>query len=253
MEINELVRLAPGEEKKLSIPYADIELSYDGDSLQYFRLDEETGEVLAEKSFLTTTGRDVELKLTPVYPDRPIVFKPETEVTVLPKRRVTFFLTLPLAYTLQLTRSESNLEEVLDTVRKNTYWGPPTSGVLAYEHQSSLWTNEEAVYQEAAEPAATVPVVFVNQLDDEFLLNKLLVPLCELEIYLTSSGVPIFRSARVEQRDGENQVSRPADRHLQDLDYEQKICDPPSPPRSLLEKVSKFSGWGQLTGVFGDR
>ncbi len=251
LELGEEISLVAGDDHKLKIPPGEIHLSYDGEVLGYRRFAEADGKIAVEKSFLIKGNEKLRLRFSPLYPDRPVIIKPLSDLVVPPGERGVFFASCPLASGFKLLGSDTVLEELLDKRRKNSYWGPPTEGILAYQLRAPVGTDISLAIQQAGKLVAVLPIIFVNNSDVAHSVQRCLVPFRELDLYKTVDGQPVFETLRIDQQSDTQQNSRPAGRTSHKLKKElQPLSRAPNPPRTLLSRVGHLSGFEQLTGVF---
>lgn len=83
-----------------------------------------------------------EISLKPVFPDRPVVIRPEQKITLLPKDEAVYFAGVP--FWIQVTAGTDPgrvLCEEKTSVMNNTWFGSPTEGQLCYSLQT--WASRD--------------------------------------------------------------------------------------------------------------
>ncbi len=256
MEYFEIFSLKNGQSKTIETSLVPLTVEYGGDELIYSRppVEDPEGDRV-EKIFLAgNAGKSIQLSYLPVYPDRPVIFKPEEKIVVPPGEKGFFCLVIELGIGIKICKTDTVLEEVLPAPRKNSYWGPPTGGILAYQVRTGSSTNPVKLVETTAPTEAAVPIIFHNKRDVAQEVTRCLVPLRELDIYRRATSELIFEAVRVEQKGEADQIPVPQKRPPKGFESSlEKVTTAPNKPRTLLENVSKFTGWQQLTGVFVDR
>ncbi len=256
MEYFEIFSLRDGEAKTIETSLVPLTVEYSGDNLFYSRpsITEKEGEKEEQVFLVGNAGKSIRLSYLPVYPDRPVIFKPEDKIVVPPGEKGFFCLVIELGVGLKICKTDTILEELLENPRKNSYWGPPTGGILAYQVRTVSSTDPVELVENTAPTEAVVPVHFHNKRDVAQEVNRCLVPLRELDIYRRATSELIFEAIRLEQKGETDQIPVPQKRPPKGFTGSlEKITSAPNKPRTLLENVSKFTGWQQLTGVFMDR
>ncbi len=253
MEFPRDVILSEGEKLNFSTPLVEIEVEFKSGRLQYVRapLGNETDPT---EKFLLFDRAQLQLSLLPVYPERPVIFKPEDQVTVLPGERGRFCLGFELGVGLKVASADTFIEEIRPTSLKNSYWGPPTEGILAFQAHSGIYSDPVELARQTGPTVAVVPVEFSNQREEPQEVKRCLVPLRELNLYLTSEGNLVYEIVRLEQLNENEQIPRPVKRPPREFGGSlTRLAEAPNKSQTLLEKVGKFSGWDQLSGMFFDR
>ncbi len=80
------------------------------------------------------------LQFFPVMPDRPLVVKTETPLSLLPRCHESFFISIPLWIQIVLNKKYI-LTELPTVVLSNTWFGSPFDGILAYPVKSPAATS----------------------------------------------------------------------------------------------------------------
>jgi hypothetical protein len=256
MELGDRITLKKEETKIISTPLGELQLNLKDGQLYYKR--ETTGEPeneIVEKSFLLgRQSKQITLAYLPVYPDRPLVFRLTDNLTVPPGEKGFFSLQFQVGIGLTVLETDTLIEELLPAKRKNTYWGPPTGGVLAYQYKSPVANNAPMVAKNTGPLIAVVPVNFINSRDIAQEVSRCLIPLRELDIYKNQANELVFETVQLIQQEENDQVPKPLKRPPRGFGSDLKrLTKAPNKPQSLLEKVSVFSGWQQLSGVFVDK
>jgi hypothetical protein len=74
------------------------------------------------------------LELMPVLPDRPLVIRPEYQVSIFPGETAHFFISVPVWYrfTAVSGRKRMNIIDIPSNVLSNTWFGDKSAGELCY-------------------------------------------------------------------------------------------------------------------------
>jgi len=255
-KLGDRIILKKGEEKSISTPQGELQVNMEDGRLYYRR--ETAGEPdneIVEKSFLLgRQSKQITLAYLPVYPDRPLIFRLTDNLTVPPGEKGFFSLQFQIGIGLTILETDTLVEEMLPKPRKNSYWGPPTGGILAYQYKSPVAENAPMVAHNTGPLIAVVPVNFINNRDIAQEVTRCLIPLRELDIYKTQEDELVFEAVQLIQQEENDQVPKPLKRPPRGFGPDLKrLTKAPNKPQSLLEKVSVFSGWQQLSGVFVDK
>ncbi|MGM0381816.1 MAG: hypothetical protein ACQEP7_07485 [bacterium] len=256
MEYFEIFTLEKGEAKTVETSLVPLTVKYEGDKLFYSRpqIDEPEADPVRKTFLIGNADSILHLSYLPVYPDRPVVFKPEDQIVVPPGEKGFFCLSICLGVGIKITETDTVLEELLEAPRKNSYWGPTTEGILTYQVRCLSASDPVDLVEKTDPLEAVVPVIFHNKRDVVQEVTKCLVPLRELDIYRRSNSELVFETLSLEQKGENDQIPYPQKRPPSGFGNSlEKVSSAPNKPRTLLENVSKFTGWQQLTGVFVDR
>ncbi|MFP4687256.1 MAG: DUF432 domain-containing protein [bacterium] len=256
MNFNNRIKIKNGEIKSFPTIFGDLNVELKNGSLTYTRQpDDDPAAKPVEKTFLIgKQEKTVTLSFLPVYPDRPLVFRITDNLIVPPGEKGFFSLQLHIGIGLTILETDTLIEEILPENRKNTYWGPPTGGILAYQYKCPAARSAAELARNTGPLIAVVPVNFVNQREVAQEVSRCLIPLRELNIYKTEQNELVFETVQLIQRGENDQVPNPLKRPPKEFGSRlKKLTQAPNKPRSLLEKVGAFSGWQQITGMFADR
>ncbi len=249
--------LEQDETKTVETHLGPLTVRLEDDALHYSHpdFDDPEGEPPVEKIFLMDSlGDRVNLTFRPLYPDRPIVFKLDDTLTIPAGEDGFFVLTIPMAVGLVFQRTDTVLEELLPKPRKQTYWGPPQDGLLAYEVRSSISTDAPDRTVSTATDTAVVPVWFRNRYDETHQIKRCLVPVRELDLYRNDEDDLVFEVVSLVQQDEfyqePNPLKRPPREMKQRLNHFLKA---PNQPQTLFERVKGLPRLDTLTSVFMNR
>lgn len=253
MNWNQDLVLEDGQTRTVGTDLTPIEVSLKGDTLTYRRQEYEDHESdsTVEKTFLMEGVRDrVRLSFRPVYPDRPVVFEPEDDLSVPCGQNGFFCLSVRMGVGIRIKRTDTLVEELLPRPRKNSYWGPPHNGLLSYRVVSSISTDPSSLVQSTDRATAVVPVYYLNRRQEGDAVTQCLVPLDELDIYRNPEGDLIFEVVQLTQSEEFYQepdpLKRPPREMKTDLDF---FLGAPVTSRSLFEKVREMPRLDSLTSM----
>lgn len=124
------------------------------------------------------------IDIMPVFPDRPVVVKPELKMKLLPNVKIKFYVRVPIWVRMvtQQTNSELTLLESPSVVLSSTWFGTPAQGELCY------WITSGVQFQ--TEPdltryySAICPINLSNKSDKELEITKLNIRVPKLSIFI---------------------------------------------------------------------
>lgn len=152
------------------------------------------------------SGKKNQIQLLPQLPDKPLLLKPDQEITLFPKQTLKIFITAPVwirIKTISLNEGRM-LKEFPSRELSNTWFGEVDSGELAYSSDSPVYeyfTNIPDSYDRVI-----CPVRIKNMSDIPLDLIRLSLNVSHLNIY-TSGNSMIADMITVEYK-GQDQVSR---------------------------------------------
>lgn len=114
-----------------------------------------------------TLGNDT-VDLVPALPDRPVVIRPEAEITVLPGRWAQFYFEIPLwlRFVSHPPKKEVVMLEHPTRALSNIWFGDPSAGELCYSLEASLRRGTDGL---AHSPGTAVCTLVVRNSSDENL------------------------------------------------------------------------------------
>lgn len=198
--------------------------------------------------------QQIQLAFEPVYPDRPLVFRLEDSLSI-PAGESGFFVTqFTIGVGLRLKANDTLLGEILPAPRKNTYWGPPNDGILAYEEQSPVHTKPADLITNTPTQTALVPVWYHNQQDEIDEVKKIITPIQELDLYRNLEGDVIFEVLELTQVEEFYQEPKPLKRPPQELEKSlTHFLDAPNKARTLFGTVKDLPRMTRLNKMFLNR
>lgn len=127
-------------------------------------------------------GDGVKLRLTPVFPDRPLVVGPEHSFHLLRGARVGIYIRVPLWVRVELLgRQETVVTEIPTLVLSDTWFGDVTEGELCYYLPT---TARREVTPELFEPhLAICPLQLSNPSEDDLAVEKIALRVAHLSIF----------------------------------------------------------------------
>lgn len=249
--------LNDGESWGVETDLGEFTLRLEDNRLHYSRpaLEDHGEDDPVEKTFIMDSLDDsVSVDFTPLYPDRPVIFKLEDSLNIPPGENGFFCVPLRVGLGFTLTDSETPLEQVTPSPRKNAYWGPPNDGILAYQEPTELFTKPPALMRETETATAVVPIYYNNRRDEESEVDRCLVPLRELDLYRNDSDDLIYEVVKLTHYDPFYQepepFKRPPKEIRQDVTF---FLEAPESAKSLFDKVKSMPRLTNIGSVFMNR
>lgn len=258
MEWRRRFLLEPDNPFTMETPYGDLRVTLKDDVVHYRRIpgDECPSEEPVELTYvIESVEGSTTLDFLPVYPDRPMVFKPPPDTLAVPPGENGFFcLTLPVGIGVTLRKTDTLLEHLLPAPRKNTYWGAPDNGVLGYQHRSDVDVDPADTMARTDRTIAVVPVYYKNRREDGDFVNRCLVPLRELDLYRNEAGDLVFEVVSLEHLEEFFQKPEPVKRAPREVQNDvTRFLTGPDKARSLLSRVESLPQLDSLTSLFMNR
>ena len=122
------------------------------------------------------------LRLSPVFPPRPVVAEPDRAFRLLPRTRARIFVRVPLWVRVEAGDSRlRGLTEVPSVVLSDTWWGSVTEGELGYWLRT---TARRRISSEALHPhLAVCPLELSNRSDEELPVEKIVLRVAHLSLF----------------------------------------------------------------------
>lgn len=188
-----------------------------------------------------------EVRIIPLFPDRPVVVKPENPFRVAKGARAKIYVRVPLWLRLELTTREAlSLIEIPTVVLSNTWFGTYTEGELCY------WISSGARRQIEPDPTrsylAICPIQISNRSDGELQVEKLCLRVGGLSLFsykgqLWSDETVVAYRGGVEPSQVEATGRPPAEAPEAEL-----VTRPRNPVRKRLS-VRTFASFRELPGL----
>lgn len=125
---------------------------------------------------------DGRLVLRPVFPDRPVVVKPEDEFWLMEDADARIFVRVPLVVQVSAPGPALRiLVEIPTVVLSDTWWGSPEEGELCYYVDTRARRSMEE--GDFLEHSCACPVQLVNRSPDDLLVNRIALRPVYLAIY----------------------------------------------------------------------
>ncbi len=148
-------------------PFAVEEGEFPGDS-EYRRIAAAKGESI--------------ITLAPVFPDRPVVARPELDLTVPPGAEALFFAGIPVWIAIRAgEKSGGSLVEEACLILSNTWLGAPTEGELCYALQTRA--SRDPAKMRTGAWRVTCPVFIKNKSEESLELQRICIRVKHLNIY----------------------------------------------------------------------
>lgn len=127
--------------------------------------------------------RGERISVRPSLPDRPVVVRPTSPITIPAGHRARFFVHMPI-FVVVRTEGAHGTTPIAEraTVRlSDTWFGEPDGGELCYSFSSELYTRPEAVA--ASHHAVICPIVIVNESDTALDFQRICVRVQYLSLF----------------------------------------------------------------------
>lgn len=249
--------LNDGESWTVDTDLGAFDLAFEGDRLYYSRppLEDYNEDEPVEKTFIMDSLQgSVAVDFTPIYPDRPVIFRLEDSLNIPPGERGFFCVSFRVGIGFTLHDAETVLETVTPSPRKNAYWGPPNSGILTYQESVELYTKPPALMRETGTAIAVVPIYYENRREDESEVDRCLVPLRELDLYRNDSDDLIYEVVKLTHSEPFYQepepLKRPPKEIKQDVSF---FASAPAAAKSLFDQVKSLPRLTRLGSIFMNR
>ena len=123
-----------------------------------------------------------EIRFVPLFPDRPVVVKPEAAFRVTKEAQARIYVRVPLWVRVESAGADSvPLAEIPTAVLSNTWFGTFTSGELCY------WISSGARMQITPDYSrpylAICPIQIINRADEELYVEKLCLRVGRLSLF----------------------------------------------------------------------
>lgn len=127
-------------------------------------------------------SRDSKIRCVPVFPDRPLVVKPEYPFRIIKGSRARIYVQVPVWIRIeQAGRKPVTITDIPTVILSKTWFGTPTEGEHCYWMPSS---TRRQIEPQAMKPFATIcPVHIINSSNDELLVEKLALRVERLSIF----------------------------------------------------------------------
>lgn len=204
------VRVEPGQQMRWSVGPCTLHLRRMPREWRLrVDLDEErmveVGEIAVEDAVegpgetgISADRDDVEVRLRPRVPDRPIVARPERPLVILPHRSVTVFVGVPMWARLELADG-TELAEVPAVQMHDTWFGTPLDGQLCFATKTMLVRDRASLPRRAHR--AVCEVRLRNETDEALEIERLRLPAPALEVFEDPDGL-LWTSAVEVERSG---------------------------------------------------
>lgn len=189
------------------------------------------------------------IRLTPAFPPRPLVVKPELSFRLLPRSGARIFVRVPLWVRVEARGGEGAvLTEIPTVVLSDTWWGEVTEGELGYWLPTTA--RRRVTPGRAGPHQAVCPLDLSNRSDSELEVRKIALRVAHLSIFAGKEG---FWSdvTRVRYRgEAEGSDIDVAGRAPDEAGEATRLADPRSPlTRSF--RARSFSRLRSLSGLGG--
>lgn len=129
------------------------------------------------------------IQIEPVLADRPVVCRPLKPIMVLPKSKVTLYVSTPIWLLIKLLEKNNTslLQEIATQRLSDTWFGPSTmKGDLCYASSTNGRTDINAL--PLLPHRAITPLVIHNATDKSLSFERVSIPVPMLSVFLTNNG-----------------------------------------------------------------
>ncbi len=178
--------------------------------------------------------RERVLKFSPLLPDLPVVIRPEKTFYVLPKEEVILFVSVPMWLKVSLANSGTLLKEIPSYRPPDTWFGvSPNEGEICYAIRTKARLELSDMPLRPYRAIAAIKVV--NKAKDKLFLERIKVPLPNLKLFESESGIYLTETVVIErEKDGTFVDVKTARGFHKDFGSTKKIAEPRIPPTSSL-------------------
>ena len=155
-----------------------------------------------------TAGKGEQLNVWPVLPDRSIVTRPESPLSVLPRNKVTIYVGSPLWIRLEEEHGDDDkpLADLPAQPAKETWWGPsPRIGELCYATRTfgRVRLDEASRFPHRVMTAVAIK----NDASSPLAIERLNLPVRRLSVYAAKDGRLWTESVTLERADDEEMAA----------------------------------------------
>ncbi len=131
---------------------------------------------------IVTSGQDT-LELVPALPDKPIVVRPESVISIMPGREARLYCSIPLwlRFVSRQQAKQELLHEVPSLQLSKIWFGDPLSGELCYSLDSQLSRSYEGFPPSSL--SAVCPLQVRNGATERLLFERICVHVEHLNLY----------------------------------------------------------------------
>ena len=156
--------------------------------ITYEHIDDDSADVSSEPPESLTWSRWAlkenykKIKFTPVFPDRPVVVKPESSFMLTPKAQAKIYVRCPLWVRIELIKTENLIvEEIPTVVLSNTWFGTFTEGDICYWISSSA--RRQIPDDTSRKFLALCPIFITNGSNEELKVEKICLRVGGLSLF----------------------------------------------------------------------
>ena len=247
------IEIRPEENSQFDFKHVKIFLQrlYDEWRFAYKHRESETADCSPKEEdwirLVSTT--DETLELSPVLPDRPLVIRPESPLSIFPKRYASFFVALPVWYrfTAVSAKGRTNLIDIPSRVLSNTWFGDPSGGELCYSLDAQL--RRASTLQEDRETVVTCSLAVRNGSEEKLNFERICAHVENLSVFEDDEGRLWTNEIKVLFK-GTEQISQLTiqNRPPTDISTARKIAIPRETTNKNILRRS-FVFFRQITGI----
>lgn len=194
------------------------------------------------------SARDESLELMPALPDRPLVIRPESPISIFPGRFARFFVPVPvwLRFVAVQGTARTDVIDIPSRMLSNTWFGDPAGGEICYSLDALLRRTPERLRYKSS--SVTCVLVVRNSSSEKLNFERIRVHVENLSIFeheeiLWTNEIEVLYK-------GTDQVSQLEikDKPPADLLNARKITEPRViPDKNILRRSYSFIR--QFTGI----
>lgn len=145
------------------------------------------------------------IQIHPLFPDRPVVVKPEATFRVVKGMKATVYVRVPLWIEISLLgKTRRKLTEIPTVILSKTWFGDFQEGELCYWISSSA---RRVPFPDPARPyAAICPIKISNEADEDLVVEKIRLNVTNLTLF--DDGFQLWSDETTVVYKGENEINQ---------------------------------------------
>lgn len=176
------ITMQAGSARTLALGPLELHLARDDDEIRVATRRPDAEGELEWGRWAPGPAFDGRLRLAPVFPDRPVIVKPEEDFWLLRGAEARIFVRVPLWVRLETAEEDPGILITEPTsVLSDTWWGTPAEGELGYFLETGA--RRRIRPEEFLEHVCVCPVQLVNASDSDFLVTHFALRPLFLGIY----------------------------------------------------------------------
>jgi hypothetical protein len=182
------VEVAAESSKCLQLGSVDIHIRHSDDEWRFAythpKGDAQHGQEPEDSDWLRmVSARNESLELQPALPDRPLVIRPESPVSIFPGRFARFYVAVPVWYRFVsvLQNERTTVIDIPARVLSNTWFGDPANGELCYSLDAPLIRTDEPLGENPS--IVTCGLVVRNGSEEKLNFERICVHVENLSVF----------------------------------------------------------------------